>query len=134
MSPFTDFRTGSRLLVVAAAILAGPSWAQTAGSRQMQQQQARQAQQAQRLQQQLREVAQDPGEITDDPQLMNLHKEFIAKAEKLALEFERKKQYDKARDVYASLVRLVPSYANAEESLGRILGSQAVQDRQLTTV
>lgn len=101
---------------------------------QLRQQQQQQAQLTQRMQQQLREVAENPGELTDDPQLMSLHKEFIVKAEKLALEYERKKQFDKAREVYGSLGRLVPNYSSAEEGLGRILGNQAMQDRQLATV
>ena len=42
-----------------------------------------------------------------DPQLLGLHKEFVVKAEKLAIEYERKKQFDKAREVYESMVRLV---------------------------
>ena len=37
--------------------------------------------------------------LPDDPQLLGLHKEFVVKAEKLAVEYERKKQFDKAREV-----------------------------------
>jgi len=90
--------------------------------------------QAERQQQQLREVASNPPDVPTDPQLLTLHKEFVAKAEKLALEYERKKQFDKAREVYSSMVRLSPKYANAEAGLSRTLGSQTVQDKQLTQV
>ncbi len=38
--------------------------------------------------------------LPSDPQLLGLHKEFVVKAEKLALEYERKKQFDKAREDY----------------------------------
>jgi hypothetical protein len=69
-----------------------------------------------------------------DPQLLGLHKEFVAKAEKLAVEYERKKQFDKAREVYESMVRLVPNFASAEAGLQRILGNQRIQDRKLVTV
>jgi hypothetical protein len=69
-----------------------------------------------------------------DPQLLGLHKEFVLKAEKLALEYERKKQLEKAREVYESMVRLVPNYATAEAGIQRILGSQRMQDRKLVTV
>jgi hypothetical protein len=92
------------------------------------------ARQQQQVQQKLREIATNEPDLPTDPQLLGLHKEFILKAEKLALEFERKKQLDKAREVYESLVRLVPKYANAEEGLARVLGSQKMQDRKLTEV
>jgi hypothetical protein len=69
-----------------------------------------------------------------DPQLLGLHKEFVVKAEKLAVEYERKKQFDKAREVYESMVRLVPNFASAEAGLQRILGNQRIQDRKLVTV
>jgi hypothetical protein len=86
------------------------------------------------MQQRMREIAENQPELPSDPQLLILHKEFIAKAEKLADEYEKKKQYDKARQVYESLVRLVPKYSKAESSLSRVLGSQARQDRKLTDV
>ena len=69
-----------------------------------------------------------------DPQLLVLHKEFVVKAEKLAIEYERKKQFGKAREVYESMVRLVPNFASAEAGLERILGNQRIQDRKLVTV
>ena len=72
--------------------------------------------------------------LPEDPQLLSLHKEFVVKAEKLAVEYERKKQFDKAREVYESMVRLVPNFAAAEAGLDRILGNQRSQDRKLVTV
>lgn len=87
-----------------------------------------------RIQQQLQEVADSQPEFPADPQLLSLHKEFIAKAEKLATEYERKKQYAQAREVYESLVRLVPKYAAAEAGLQRVLNSQSLQDKKMTKV
>ena len=72
--------------------------------------------------------------LPEDPQLLSLHKEFVVKAEKLAVEYERKKQFDKAREVYESMVRLVLNFAAAEAGLERILGNQRSQDRKLVTV
>ena len=72
--------------------------------------------------------------LPEDPQLLSLHKEFVVKAEKLAVEYERKKQFDKEREVYESMVRLVPNFAAAEAGLERILGNQRSQDRKLVTV
>lgn len=102
--------------------------AQTPGNRQ------NSLRQRQQMQQRMQEIAKSQPEFPSDPQLMSLHKEFIVKAEKLALEYERKKQLDKARDVYESLVRLVPKYAPAEEGLNRVLGNQKVRDRKLAEV
>ena len=93
-----------------------------------------QQQQMQQRMEQMRAMAENQPQLPDDPQLLGLHKEFIAKAEKLAAEYERKKQLDKAREVYESMVRLVPKYANAEEGLKRVLGSQRLQDRKLANV
>ena len=87
-----------------------------------------------RLQEQMREVADDAAQLPTDPQLLTLHKEFISKAEKLAMEYERKKEFDKAREVYTSLVKLVPSYGLATDGLSRILGSQSVQNRKVATI
>lgn len=95
----------------------------------------RQMQEAQkRMQEQMRAAAENQPQLPSDPVLLNLHKEFIAKAEKLAVEYERKKDFDKAREVYESLVRLVPKYGAAEEGLNRILSNQRVQDRKLTDI
>ncbi len=96
---------------------------------------ARQQQEMQkRAQQQIKEAAENQPVLPNDPQLLSLHREFITKAEKLATEYERKKQFDRAREVYESLVRLVPKYDKAEEGLKRILMTQAMKERKLTEV
>jgi hypothetical protein len=114
----------SLICVALLVSLAESTMAQTAIDRKRQQQ----------IQQQMRAIAENQPQLPDDPQLLSLHKEFIAKAERLAAEFERKKQLDKAREVYESMVRLVPKYAVAEEGLNRVLGSQRFQDRKLVNV
>ena len=96
---------------------------------------ARQQQEMQkRVQQQIKEAAENQPVLPNDPQLLSLHREFITKAEKLATEYERKKQFDRAREVYESLVRLVPKYDKAEEGLKRILTTQAMKERKLAEV
>lgn len=87
-----------------------------------------------RMQQQMKEAAEKQPVLPNDPQLLSLHREFILKAEKLAVEYERKKQYDRAREVYESLVRLVPKYGKAEDGLANILKTQATQQRKLAEV
>jgi hypothetical protein len=120
-----NFPTCLRSATLTAVLLLGvPLSAQSPNARRQQQQ----------IQQRIREIAENQPEFPSDPQLLSLHKEFISKAEKLALEYERKKQLDKAREVYESLVRLVPKYKKAEEGLRRVLGGQARQNRKLTDV
>ena len=74
------------------------------------------------------------GSLPTDPELLTLHREFISKAEKLATQYEGKKQYDKAREVYESLVRLVPKYEKAEAGLARVLQSQTTKEFKLARV
>ena len=88
----------------------------------------------QRMQQRMKEVAENQPQLPSDPQLLGLHREFISKAEKLAAEYERKKQYGQAREVYESLVRLVPKYGAAEAGLKRMLNQQSQQDKKVTKV
>ena len=88
----------------------------------------------QQMQQRMKQAAENQPQLPADPQLLSLHKEFIAKAEKLAGEYERKKQYGQAREVYESLVRLVPNYGAAEAGLQRVLNSQSLQDKKIFQV
>ena len=75
-----------------------------------------------------------PDSRLSDPELLNLHKEFISKAEKLALEHERKKDFESARAVYESMTRLLPEYEAAQAGLKRILNAQSTQDRKVVEV
>lgn len=105
-----------------------PLWAQSPNAR-------REAlRQQQQMQKQMQVIAGSQPELPSDPQLLSLQKEFIVKAERLAVEYERKQQFDQAREVYESLVRLVPKYKKAEDGLSRILGSQKMKDRKLVEV
>ena len=69
-----------------------------------------------------------------DPRLVDLHREFLSKTEKLAAEYERKREWDRAREVYEAILRLVPSYPQAEAGLGRVVGAQVTQDRKVVDV
>ena len=109
-----------------------PASAQSSKAAQKMRQQQLQTQR--RIAQQLQAAAENQPVFPEDPQLLALHKEFIGKAEKLAAEYERKKQLDRAREVYESLVRLVPKYDKAESGLKRVLNSQARTDRRVVEV
>lgn len=120
----TYLRTTTLSLLLSLLACESVSQAQRPTARQLQQ----------RMQQQMKQAAENQPQLPSDPQLLNLHKEFIAKAEKLAIEYERKKQYEKAREVYDALVRLVPKYGAAEAGLQRVLNSLSLQDRKVIQV
>ncbi len=121
----------SLVLTLGGVFAANVGLAQTAEMRRaMKQQQEYQK----RLQQQRKEAAENSPTLPSDPELLGLHKEFITKAEKLANDYEKKKQTAEARQVYEAIVRLVPKYQPAEEGLSRMIAAQSVQDRKLTEV
>jgi hypothetical protein len=71
-------------------------------------------------------AAADEGyKLPSDPKLLQLHKEFVQKAEKLAKDYENANQTDKARVVYEEILKLVPKYPAAVEALARI-GEQEI--------
>ncbi|KAA5545917.1 hypothetical protein FYK55_03110 [Roseiconus nitratireducens] len=96
--------------------------------------QQQQKQLQRQMEQRLKEAAANQPDLPADPQLLSLHKEYIAKAEKLASEYERKKQYDNAREVYEAMVRLVPNYAEGEAGVQRMLQMQTMKDRKIAQV
>jgi hypothetical protein len=65
-----------------------------------------------------------------DPRLIELHKDFLLKAEKLATEYERKKDVEKAREVYLAILRLVPQYPLAEKAMQRLTQEEATTDKK----
>lgn len=62
----------------------------------------------------------EPPPLPNDQRLLALHREFVLKAEKLANEYERAKQTDKAAAVYGEILKLVPAYAKARDALDKI--------------
>ncbi|QEF99015.1 hypothetical protein Mal15_30740 [Stieleria maiorica] len=123
------------LFIVLAACLAidfqQSVFAQNANLKRFQQQQQ---QLQRRMDQAVKDAAKNQPDLPSDPELLSLHKEFIVKAEKLAGEYERKKQYDKAREVFEAMSRLVPKYPEAEAGVKRMLQMQSMRDRQLVRV
>jgi hypothetical protein len=69
-----------------------------------------------------------------DPRLIEIHKDFLTKAEKLATEYERKKELDKAREVYSAILRLVPEYPLADKALQRLQQEEATTDKKVLDV
>lgn len=105
--------------------------AQNPAMRRLQQQQK---EMQRRMDQAVKDAAKNQPVLPSDPELLSLHREFISKAEKLAVEYERKKQYGKAREVFEAMSRLVPKYPEAEAGVKRMLQKQAAEDRKLAKV
>ncbi|HEY5311779.1 MAG TPA: tetratricopeptide repeat protein [Pirellulales bacterium] len=72
--------------------------------------------------------------VPDDPRLLEVHQAFIRGAQKLALEYERKKDLDKAITCYREILRLVPNYGPAQAALTKIIGKQATAKRVVVEV
>jgi hypothetical protein len=72
--------------------------------------------------------------LPDDQRLLEIHQAFIRGAMKLALEYERKKDLDKAITCYHEILRLVPNYGPAQAGLAKIIGKQATAKRVVVEV
>ena len=66
-----------------------------------------------------------PPPLPNDRRLLSLHLEFVKKAEKLATEYERKKELGKAKAVYGEILKLVPQYTAAKTKLALIRQREA---------
>lgn len=85
--------------------------------------------QRQKQREQRREKKDETPRLPNDPRLLQLHKDFVTKAERLAREYEKKKQYDKARAVCEEILKLVPRYPVAMEMLTKIEAIEATAER-----
>ncbi|PHR95500.1 MAG: hypothetical protein COA78_30055 [Blastopirellula sp.] len=72
--------------------------------------------------------------LPTDPKLMELHKDFVNKAEKLGNEYASKKDWEKARVVFQEILKLVPEYDSAKEKLVRIREMLSQANRKVVTV
>jgi tetratricopeptide (TPR) repeat protein len=73
-------------------------------------------------------------QIPDDPKLLELHREFVAKAARLAKDYERTNQIEKARACYEQILKLLPGHSEAEEALAKIIEKQATAERRVFSV
>ncbi len=69
-----------------------------------------------------------------DKRLSALHLDFIKKAEKLASEYERAKQPDRAVAVYQEILKLVPDEPRAKQRLDRLRQFEATAGRKVFEV
>ncbi|MBL9091011.1 MAG: hypothetical protein JNL96_07285 [Planctomycetaceae bacterium] len=77
---------------------------------------------------------QEEVKLPDDPKLLELHRNFVLAAEKLAGDYERSNQIDKAIDCYSEILRLVPTYSPAADKLGKIKEKEATAEKKLVDV
>ena len=68
--------------------------------------------------------------LPSDPKLLSFHKEFVNKVEKLASDYERSNQGEKARACYEEILKLVPEYGPAIEKLGRLRAKELTAERK----
>jgi hypothetical protein len=67
----------------------------------------------------------EAAELPSDQQLLKLHRAFIIGAEKLALEYERDKDLNKANVVYEEILKLYPQHPMARTKIQMILEANA---------
>lgn len=70
--------------------------------------------------QQQEEGEEEAPPLPTDQRLLALHRTFITQAERLALEYERDQDIDKAKTVYQEILKLVPQYEPAQVKLEAI--------------
>lgn len=68
--------------------------------------------------------------LPSDQRLLALHRTFITQAERLALEYERDQDIDKAKTVYQEILKLVPQYEPAQVKLEAIRQLEANAGRK----
>ena len=72
--------------------------------------------------------------LPNDPELLSLHREFVKNAEKLALKYEKEKEWSKAKDCYEEMLKLVPQYPPARQKVAELLQMEATAKHVVITV
>ena len=75
-----------------------------------------------------------PAVLVTDPKFKTVYTEFINRAEKLAEEYEKGKQYDKAKASWEEIARLVPEYAKAKQMVEAYNQREAVADKKTVEI
>jgi len=73
-------------------------------------------------------------ELPSDPRLLSLHRDFVRKAQQLAMEYERDNENQKARDVYDQILKLVPNFPPAIKKLREIHRRESSAERVVMDV
>src|SRR5204863_8770727 len=72
--------------------------------------------------------------LPSDERLLALHLKFVKDAEKLAAEYEGKRQMDKAAVVYEEILKLVPAYPKARQGLDKIRQQEALSNTKTVSI
>jgi len=72
--------------------------------------------------------------LPNDERLLALHRDFVLRAQKLATEYERKKDYEKAKVVYGEILKLTPKYKAVRAKLEALIEREATARKALFTV
>lgn len=70
----------------------------------------------------------------DDERLIELHRQFITSVEKLATEYEKKGELEKARHCYEQVIRLLPQYTPAKEKLDGVKTREATAEKKVIDI
>jgi hypothetical protein len=73
-------------------------------------------------------------ELSSDPKIQKLQKNFVVDAYKLAQDYEKKKDIEGARQCYEYMLRVVPNHPGAKEALERIRGEELTKEKKLVIV
>jgi len=66
----------------------------------------------------------------DDPKIIKLYETMIFSMEKLAADYEKANQSDKARSCYEEILRVAPKYTAVQDKLKAIKMKEAIADRK----
>lgn len=81
-----------------------------------------------------RRTAPNTVKVPEDRRLNELHMQFVREAQKIAVDYERTKQLDKARACYQEILRFVPNYGPAQIALNKIHGTVATAQKEFFDV
>jgi hypothetical protein len=66
--------------------------------------------------------------VMSDKRLLSIHREFVTRAEKLALEYEKDKDWAKAKTVWGEVLKIAPTYGPARLKMQQLLEREANAD------
>jgi len=72
--------------------------------------------------------------LPDDEKLLALHFDFVKKAMKLGSDYEKAKDWGKARAVYEEVLKLVPQFPDANSKLAEMIQREAGAQKTVVTV
>ena len=129
---FAGNRSLALVALIVLTMLAAPLWAQRPGVAQNPQQQPQRGNQPNNGKGNNKQ-AKDEVKL-EDPRLIELHQQFIGSVEKLAGEYEKKGELEKARHCYEQVIRLVAQYTPAKEKLDGVRTRESTAERKVVDI